>query len=494
MFLEAELTWALGDLPLCAAAGAPRSTLALRRCAVPLTVLEAGRRFRRPTRTGFWVRKIRSQNQSDPQQEQDRILVSRKQQPSRQPHVNKPAAADTTGSTGAVTVLPGLQVPGRALYYFIAFLWGSFSPAVRELYTLKHPPPPALFNTARLLLSSATFWPVWRTQWLVLQQRLRRARTNSTPVDDDYGNADGADMTAANGYGGEGGRLGAQLSPRELASTLTALFWSDTYRWFRGGLELGLYVFLGNVAQVIGLEYTPAARAAFLVQLQTVFIPLLSDFFARIGFLEPGSSQLNSQTLITSGMAFLGVFLLSQDKTSTVPSNWLGDSLEVLAAFTFSVYVLRLDRYARAITDTTPLAATKILVQTVCSLGWAVFSSQSNGHVHAGAELPPLSWYDALVTVGVVAWTGLLVSAFSAYVQPQCQKRVSASETGVILATQPLFAAALSVLFLGERLGWKGALGGLVILLSTVVSSFLNAPQQPRSKLQKHDADSRTNS
>ncbi|KAF6002044.1 hypothetical protein CCYA_CCYA12G3245 [Cyanidiococcus yangmingshanensis] len=454
-----ELAWVPGGSQVFASVGVGVGVSAAARC-VPALLVSGTRRcswyVRRGSRACSHYLQIRSDTQPDANRGsaangEQRLGTQRAVQPAS----TEGTATATSSSTSddLVTIIDGIRVPGRALYYFVAFLWGSFSPAVRELYTLRHPPPPAVFNTARLLLSCATFWPVWLQQWRQLRQRLSANNTDGTRPLPPY---------------------------RELYRRLAELFWSETYNWFRGGLELGLYVFLGNVAQVIGLEYTPASRAAFLVQLQTVFIPLLSGVFAQVGFIEAGSSQLNGQTLITSGMAFLGVFLLSQDKTSTVPSNWLGDTLEVLAAFTFSIYVLRLDRYARALPDTTPLAATKILVQAVCSLGWAAFSSHPNGNVGVAAESAALGWYDALVTIGVVAWTGLLVSAFSAYVQPQCQKRVPASETGVILATQPLFAAALSVMFLGERLGWKGALGGCIILLSTVVSSFLNGSGRRR--------------
>ena len=348
-------------------------------------------------------------------------------------------------------VAAGVRVPGRALYYSVAFLWGSFAPAVRELYTLRHPPSPALFNTARLLLSSSTFWPVWRQEWHQLRRRLR----------EQLGGAPDALATAT---------VSARLA------AVGQLLRSQTYAWFRGGLELGLYVFLGNVTQVIGLEYTPASRAAFLVQLQTVFIPLLSGVFARVGFIDASASQLNWQTLVTSGMAFAGVFLLSQDKASPVPVNLVGDALEVLAAFLFSIYVLRLDKHAHAIENTTPLAATKIAVQALCSIGWALSSQGAAPAASASAhgEAGGIGWHDAGVTVAVVAWTGLLVSAFTGYAQPKCQKTVSASESGVILATQPLFAAALSVAFLGERLGWKGMLGGAIILASTLVSTVLH--------------------
>jgi hypothetical protein len=38
----------------------------------------------------------------------------------------------------------------------------------------------------------------------------------------------------------------------------------------RGGIELGIYLFLGNGLQVLGLKTVPSDRAAFLLQLTTV--------------------------------------------------------------------------------------------------------------------------------------------------------------------------------------------------------------------------------
>lgn len=326
-----------------------------------------------------------------------------------------------------------VPVPGRVLYYSVAFFWGSFSPAVRALYALKHPPSPAVFNTVRLMLSSVTFLPTWRREYRRARRKVRRGER---------------------------------------------LDWhSAEYMWLRGGLELGCFVFLGNVTQVIGLEYTPASRAAFLVQLQTVIIPLLASVFGG----EGRPPRIPARTLFTSVMAFVGVFLLSQDKTNSASgaaaagdgatSSLLGDALEVAAAFLFSVYVLRLDRYARRVRDTTPLAATKIAVQTACSFLWALFGGGAAAII-AQHDLTQLGVYDVLVTVAVVAWSGLLVSAFTGFALPQCQRTVSVAEGGVILATQPLFATALSVVFLGEQLGWRGVLGGCVITAATVISSL----------------------
>ena len=46
------------------------------------------------------------------------------------------------------------------------------------------------------------------------------------------------------------------------------------------GIELGSYLFIGNCLQVVGLKSIPADRAAFLVQLTTIMVPLLQAGFA----------------------------------------------------------------------------------------------------------------------------------------------------------------------------------------------------------------------
>jgi len=43
----------------------------------------------------------------------------------------------------------------------------------------------------------------------------------------------------------------------------------------RGGAELSLYLFLANIFQLIGLQSTSAIVASFIVQLTTVFVPLI---------------------------------------------------------------------------------------------------------------------------------------------------------------------------------------------------------------------------
>ena len=47
------------------------------------------------------------------------------------------------------------------------------------------------------------------------------------------------------------------------------------------GVELGAYLFIGSCLQLFGLQYTTVGRAAFIVQLTTVVVPLLDAALNR---------------------------------------------------------------------------------------------------------------------------------------------------------------------------------------------------------------------
>jgi hypothetical protein len=107
-----------------------------------------------------------------------------------------------------------------------------------------------------------------------------------------------------------------------------------------GGWELGSYLFIGNVFQVVGLQTVPADRAAFLVQLTTVIVPLLSAFAAGNIFAVP------TLTWAACIIAFSGVVIMgadgsetSGDQTGMLPLNALhmsqGDILILLAAVAY---------------------------------------------------------------------------------------------------------------------------------------------------------------
>lgn len=161
-----------------------------------------------------------------------------------------------------------VEVPGKLLLMSVPLLWGSFGPAVRFLYSVEHTPRPALFNAERLSLSAIVYA-------IVLLYQLRMEKEEDVSIEAD-----------------KAGKVGENATP--------------SWLWLVGGIELGSYVFLANVAQVIGLQSVGAGRAAFLNQMQTVIVPLLA---VGLGV----EKKLSLRTIISSFIAVAGVALLAAD-------------------------------------------------------------------------------------------------------------------------------------------------------------------------------------
>lgn len=322
-----------------------------------------------------------------------------------------------------------MAVPARLMLFTVPIMWGSFGPVVRLLFEQEPHLDPTVFNTVRLFLSCAVYMPILIREYAAYSEIRANEEKGIPPAEED----------------------------------------SDRFSFILAGLELGLYVFGANVSQVVGLEQVSAARAAFLVQLQTVIVPVLSGIF--------GLDAVTRNTLISSFIAVAGVALLSLDKGHGSVSSLSGDALEILSAVFFSAFILRLGRYVSRGVRTAPLVAWKICVQTILCTTYAAgqtFLTSANA-VNTGDLLDgPAEWTQPIVALNVfgMLWTGLVCSALGGWVQSKGQEKVPASTAVVIFAMQPLWASAMAAVVLGESFGTKGVLGGGLIVASTIVAGI----------------------
>ena len=289
----------------------------------------------------------------------------------------------------------------------------------------------------------------------------------------------------------------------------------------RGGLELGSYLFIGNGLQVIGLQSVPADRAAFLVQLTTVMVPLLSAITA--GTLLP------IRTYVACLIAFIGVVVMGADGSSSgsggsggddVRNNIMvsssndsetittavqsmqvisqGDILCILAALAYTMHVVRLGKYAPQ-TNPLELAAAKATTEALlgiilCSclayiggsssdlsqlLGLPTFVNQMGSSIseyfsfltaelttNNGAGLPNEISSSLVISIGAILWTGWVTCAYTIYAQSYGQRIVGPADSNLIYTTQPLFSSLFAYLLLGETLGSYGYVGATLIGIS----------------------------
>jgi drug/metabolite transporter (DMT)-like permease len=268
--------------------------------------------------------------------------------------------------------------------------------------------------------------------------------------------------------------------------TRTSQYTDDkTMQWpVWGGLELGLYLFVGNLLQVLGLRTVPSDRAAFLLQLTTVIVPLLEAC---------RSKQVSSRTWCACLVALLGVGVMGLDSNDSASlaspvrvSN--GDIMIGAAAVAYSFHCIRLEKYAQK-TSAIQLAASKAVTETMCSflailtvLWYASSTSTTLGGssgglgllstfaVDSGNEIatyvsnhPFMTSQIDFSVIAAICWTGWVTVAYTIYAQSYGQSRVQPTTANLIYTIQPICTSLIAWFLLGESLGPLGWLGGSLI-------------------------------
>jgi drug/metabolite transporter (DMT)-like permease len=379
---------------------------------------------------------------------------------------------DDTSMAGIAAAAAEDRKKGLLILLTVPFAWGTFEPAVRYVYSIDPPIDTFIFSLAYYTVASVS---------LVAAATLASSRQQSSSqdsIDDDDNDEDG-------------------LSDNKSASA-----WP-----IQGGLELGTYLVVGNTLQVLGLKTVPADRAAFLLQLTTLFVPVLDAVFQR------SFKAVTARTWAACVVALAGVGAMglddgggggsSSDSVSELslpqrimdvfshPSS--GDALIVAAAVAYTFHCLRLEGYAKQ-TSAVKLAASKACVETFLSaltVAGLVLYSQNTAAIDSSTagqgnddslqaflktsgqdvisfvgsfddylSMPSSVWIPA---VGAVLWTGWVTVAYTIYAQSYGQRRVQPVTANLIYTFQPVCTAIIAWLLLGESLGPAGYVGGALI-------------------------------
>ena len=337
----------------------------------------------------------------------------------------------------------------------VPLAWGTYGPAIKSLYSLEAPPPELLFNWMNYVVSAATLVVV----------SLVRAQVG-TPSNPSVSLA-GDDSSSTGASGASGGADGSDVSDSPRSAMLA-------------GAELGGYLFLGSTMQIFGLRYTSAGRAAFLVQLTTVIVPLLDALLVTKQLPRP-------RVLGACLLAFSGVLLLTAgggggegEGAAAVaalagglggPS--LGDGLVGAAALIYSMHVVRLSYHAPRLNPLRLARAKEVsrlgYASATLAVGVALSSQQADSlgaFVASFVDAPDA----ARLALGIVLWNGVVTTAFPTWAQSFGQARVSAGTAQVLYSLQPLWSSLFGFLLLGETFGAAGGAGAALILAAVLLA------------------------
>merc|ERR1711956_13960 len=199
---------------------------------------------------------------------------------------------------------------------------------------------------------------------------------------------------------------------------------------------------------------------------------------------------------LSASAALAGTALVAGDGAAGVPPN-IGDLLSIAAASASAMFILRLEAYA-PFTDAKALTAVSQLGVFMLCLAWALVqaavcaspakmqehSSGLVGYVSAEVGLGLLAWSILKHHLPVLLYLGVVITAFTSWLQTVGQQSVSATTAATIYALDPLWGCLFAYLWLGELLGPQ-AIIGCAILFSVWLYQMASAMWKQSSEIQK---------
>jgi drug/metabolite transporter (DMT)-like permease len=241
------------------------------------------------------------------------------------------------------------------------------------------------------------------------------------------------------------------------AALAVALLFPGQLRRLRGrtvgwGLLLAGPLFAGSTCQVLGLQTTSAANAAFLAGLSVLLVPLGKALLTR--------QAVPPRTWAACALALLGLYVVA------VRGDWrlhTGDAWILAGAFAFAGYLLLGGRAARQ-----PQLMALLVVQLLGCAGLARLTGWAAGY--------PLAVPAASAFWQAVGFTALLATAYMYGVQHYAQQYLSEEKVALTHLCEPIFAAVTGALLLHEPLTFRTVLGGGLILGALVLSETKRHP------------------
>lgn len=244
------------------------------------------------------------------------------------------------------------------------------------------------------------------------------------------------------------------------AALLSLLFWKKWRLISRGyikrGTAMGVFLFLAYTAQTYGLEGTTPSKNAFLTTVYCVIVPFL---YWAVKRQKPQPRHIAAALLCMTGVG-----LVSLQGGFSVSA---GDLLTLLGGVFYAAHIVTTKLCTREY-DLSLLTVLQFIAVALFSLFSALLFDAAPQSVPAGA-------------VGSLVYLAVMATAAALWLQSFGQKYTAPAQASLLLALEAVFGVACSMLFYGDRLTFRLALGFAVIFLS-VLTSERGLPSLRREK------------
>jgi drug/metabolite transporter (DMT)-like permease len=252
------------------------------------------------------------------------------------------------------------------------------------------------------------------------------------------------------------------------ALLLSPFLWRGRRADIVSGAVLGLLLFFCYLFQVEGLALTSSNRNAFICGLNVLVVPLLGVVAGRLP---------QRRIVLALALAVAGLAALCWDGGA-----WgRGDTLALLGALAFGVYIKVMEIRTRQATHLMTLTAAQIATVALCAAVWLLAREVPRSTIEAGQDFANY-WSYIGQGIGQHGWNfaylGVVATAAIISLQSWGQARATANEAAVIYAFEPAAAAVFGFFWLGEAMTPRGWLGAALLISGMIVSQW-NSESRP---------------
>jgi len=228
-------------------------------------------------------------------------------------------------------------------------------------------------------------------------------------------------------------------------------------------IVLGILLFLGFATQTIGLRFTSATKSAFLTGTAVIIIPILQTI------IEKRKPKIGS--VIGVVIVLLGILLLSGGNSfftlleDLVANFNFGDGMTLLCAFFFALYVVYLDVLSNQY-NFWLLLMIQIVVTTILAFSFAVIFNVADFEAIKLEFSPQLGF-------GIM-YTAVFATLATTALQTKYQKLVTPTKAGIVYSFEPIFAAVIAYMAVGERITTFGLIGASFIFMGLIISEIFD--------------------
>jgi drug/metabolite transporter (DMT)-like permease len=225
-----------------------------------------------------------------------------------------------------------------------------------------------------------------------------------------------------------------------------------------GGL-FGVLLFGILFLETLGVRYTLASNAGFLISLSVMLVPVIERVFLK--------AQVARSIYLLALLSLGGCALLTLNHRLSVRS---GDLIILAAAVIRATQIVLFGSRSKG-REVSLLRVTAIELWVVALGGLLLSLLQPAQSWHQMTHLPGGAWL-------VIVYLGVAGTAFAFLTQLHAARVSSPTRVGLVLSAEPFFAAVFAVVLIGEHLSTSQLIGGGVVLLSAYLGRWVDARQR----------------